>query len=94
MRKDKLMHQVATSLIFAAAACTGIGVIVLMLKENGAAILSALAGNGAFPMAPAPEKGPAAAHKIHLARPSRRGGRRGGRVSNLPDWAIGLSHAA
>lgn len=87
------MLQVATSLIFAAAACAGIGVIFIMLKQNGAAILSALAGHGAFPATPWPEKGPAA-HMVYVVRSPRRADRRAGRANIQPDLAPGISYAA
>lgn len=87
------MLQVTTSLIFAAAACAGIGVIFTMLKHNGAAILSALAGHGAFPANPSPEKGPSA-HMVFISRPSRRTVRRRANVSHTSDLARGISYAA
>lgn len=54
------MVQVATALLFALAAGLGIAVILAMLKSNENAILSALLGEGAFPVAAAPEHRPAA----------------------------------
>src|SRR3546814_10283588 len=48
-RKDKFMVQVAAVFLFALAAGLGLTVILAMLKSNGAAILSALLGEGAFP---------------------------------------------
>ena len=53
------MVQVAAALLFAVAAGLGITVIVAMLKSNEDAILSALLGEGAFPVAAAPKSGPA-----------------------------------
>lgn len=53
------MVQVAAALLFAVAAGIGITVIVAMLKSNEDAILSALLGEGAFPVAAAPKSGPA-----------------------------------
>lgn len=53
------MIQVAAALLFAAAATLGMMVILAMFRTNGDAILSALAGDGAFPHADAPLSGPA-----------------------------------
>jgi hypothetical protein len=52
------MVQVAAALLFALAAGLGITVILAMLRSNEDAILSALAGEGAFPITAGPEKGP------------------------------------
>ncbi|MGH6650273.1 MAG: hypothetical protein ACREB7_03985 [Sphingopyxis sp.] len=52
------MVQVAAALLFAIAAGLGITVILAMLKMNGDAILSALVGEGAFPIVAAPSSGP------------------------------------
>ena len=52
------MVQVAAALLFAVAAGLGLTVILAMLKNNEAAILSALLGEGAFPVDPAPQPGP------------------------------------
>lgn len=49
------MVQVAAALLFAIAAGLGITVIVAMLKSNEDAILSALLGEGAFPVTTAPK---------------------------------------
>ena len=87
------MHQVATSLIFAAAAAISISTIVIMLKQNGAAILSALAGHGAFPAPTSPEKGPSA-HVVYVARPSRRTAQRVSRFTNRAEPMVGISYAA
>ena len=53
------MVQVAAALLFAIAAGLGITVILAMLRNNETAILSALVGEGAFPLANAPQPGPA-----------------------------------
>lgn len=53
------MVQVAAALLFAIAAGLGITVILAMLKNNESAILSALLGEGAFPIATGPVTGPA-----------------------------------
>lgn len=53
------MVQVAAALLFALAAGLGIMVILAMLKSNEDAILSALLGEGAFPVTTAPQPGPA-----------------------------------
>lgn len=53
------MVQVAAALLFALAAGVGITVILAMLKSNEDAILSALTGEGAFPIHGAPDAGPA-----------------------------------
>jgi len=53
------MLQLAAALLFALAAGLGIAVILGMLKTNGEAVLSALAGEGAFPAATGPRTGPA-----------------------------------
>lgn len=52
------MGQIAAALLFAVAAGLGITVILAMVKNNADAVLSALAGEGAFPIARAPESGP------------------------------------
>ena len=52
------MLQIAAALLFAIAAGLGIAVILGMLKTNGEAILSALAGEGAFPINAGPQTGP------------------------------------
>jgi len=52
------MLQISAALLFAIAAGLGIAVILGMLKMNGEAILSALAGEGAFPLAAGPQTGP------------------------------------
>ena len=54
------MVQVAAALLFALAAGLGLMVILAMLKTNADAILSALVGEGAFPVEAAPHPGPAA----------------------------------
>ncbi len=61
------MVQVAAALLFALAAGLGITVILAMLKSNETAILSALLGEGGFPITAPPESGPAS-----TALPSRR----------------------
>ena len=53
------MVQVAAALLVAIAAGLGVAVIVAMVRSNADAILSALAGDGAFPIASAPQPGPA-----------------------------------
>ncbi|SNS26260.1 hypothetical protein [Sphingopyxis indica] len=53
------MVQVAAALLFALAAGLGLMVIVAMVRSNGDAILSALAGDGAFPVAAGPSPSPA-----------------------------------
>lgn len=53
------MVQLAAALLFALAAGLGIVVILGMFRANGDAILSALAGEGAFPIAASPSSGPA-----------------------------------
>ncbi|WP_447764114.1 hypothetical protein [Sphingopyxis panaciterrae] len=53
------MVQVAAALLFVMAAGLGITVILAMVRNNEDAILSALAGEGAFPIVAGPEKGPA-----------------------------------
>ena len=52
------MVQVAAALLFAVAAGLGLTVILAMLKNNENAILSALLGEGAFPVEAAPQPGP------------------------------------
>lgn len=64
------MFQIIAALLFAVAAGLGVAVMVLMLKNNGDAILSALAGEGAFPLDPAPR--PDAAPQGTAARRARR----------------------
>ena len=53
------MVQVAAALLFTLAAGLGIAVILAMLKSNEIAILSALLGEGALPIAATPESDPA-----------------------------------
>jgi len=53
------MVQIATALLFALATGLGITVILGMLRTNSEAILSALVGEGAFPVAAGPLTGPA-----------------------------------
>ncbi len=66
------MVQVAAALLFALAAGLGVTVILAMLKNNENAILSALLGEGAFPVETAPLPGPAS-QKVTLRRsPARR----------------------
>jgi len=66
------MVQVAAALLFALAAGLGVTVILGMLKNNEDAILSALLGEGAFPVNAAPHSGPAS-RKVTLRRsPARR----------------------
>lgn len=52
------MVQVAAALLFTLAAGIGVTVILAMLKSNENAILSALLGEGAFPVdaGPTPQK--------------------------------------
>ena len=66
------MVQVAAALLFALAAGLGVTVILAMLKNNEDAILSALLGEGAFPIDAAPQSGPAP----QKAMPRRSAGRR------------------
>ncbi|HEY0596337.1 hypothetical protein [Sphingopyxis sp.] len=66
------MVQVAAALLFALAAGLGVTVILAMLKNNENAILSALLGEGAFPVDIAPQSGPTPL-KVTLRRsPARR----------------------
>lgn len=64
------MVQVAAALLFAIAAGLGITVILAMLRNNETAILSALFGEGAFPLENAPQPGPA--DKVVTLRRSER----------------------
>ncbi|KTE22488.1 hypothetical protein ATE67_00630 [Sphingopyxis sp. H050] len=64
------MVQVAAALLFALAAGLGLMVILAMLKTNGDAILSALAGEGAFPANTAPQP-PATVIKLRPSAPRR-----------------------
>lgn len=66
------MVQVAAALLFAIAAGLGITVILAMLKTNENAILSSLLGEGAFPLAGAPQPGPA----TNVVKLRQRGDRR------------------
>jgi hypothetical protein len=54
-----MMVQVAAALLFTLAAGIGVTVILAMLKSNENAILSALLGEGAFPVDAATHAGPA-----------------------------------
>ncbi|MFC3785476.1 hypothetical protein GGR90_000233 [Sphingopyxis italica] len=66
------MVQVAAALLFALAAGLGVTMILVMLRNNEDAILSALLGEGAFPADAAPQSGPAP-QKVTLRRsPARR----------------------
>ena len=66
------MVQVAAAILFALAAGLGVTVILVMLRNNEDAILSALLGEGAFPADAAPQSGPAP-QKVTLRRsPARR----------------------
>ncbi len=66
------MVQVAAALLFTLAAGLGVTVILAMLKNNENAILSALLGEGAFPVDSAPQSGPVP-QKMTLRRsPARR----------------------
>jgi len=66
------MVQVAAALLFVFAAGIGVTVILAMLRNNENAILSALLGEGAFPVETAPQPGPAP-QKVTLRRsPARR----------------------
>ena len=65
------MVQVAAALLFALAAGFGLTVILAMLKSNDDAILSALAGEGAFPADAAPQPGPATVIKLRPSAPRR-----------------------
>lgn len=66
------MVQVAAALLFALAAGLGVTVILAMLKNNENAILSALLGEGAFPVDTAPEAGPAPQRMTLRRSPARR----------------------
>lgn len=65
------MVQLAAALLFAVAAGLGITVILAMLKNNETAILSALLGEGAFPIIAGPATGPANG-AVPLHRPATR----------------------
>lgn len=70
------MVQVAAALLFTLAAGLGVTVILAMLKSNENAILSALLGEGAFPVDTASQAGPAP-QKVTLRRsPARHDGPR------------------
>lgn len=79
------MMQVATALLFVVAAIVSLAAIIAMLKNNQFAIVSALAGRGAFPKTPAPEKGPAA-QIVYAVRPVRRAEQRGYPVVAAHRW--------
>lgn len=83
------MFQVATSLIFAIAALASAAAILAMLKNNQAAIWSALVGRGAFPISPTPENGPAA-----QMLPAPRTARRASQRRNFPSAQPQFSRAA
>lgn len=68
------MVQVAAALLFTLAAGLGVTVILAMLKSNENAILSALLGEGAFPVDVASQSRPAP-QKVTLRRsPARHTG--------------------
>ena len=82
------MVQVAAALLFALAAGLGVTVILAMLKNNEDAILSALLGEGAFPIDAAPQSGPAP-QKVTLRRsPARRDAQRPVRAAARMQVAI------
>ncbi|MDK2759761.1 MAG: hypothetical protein KYX64_00205 [Sphingopyxis sp.] len=66
------MVQVAAALLFTLAAGLGVTVILAMLKNNENAILSALLGEGAFPVETAPHTGPAPQRMTLRRSPDRR----------------------
>jgi len=68
------MVQVAAALLFALAAGLGLMVIAAMVRSNGDAILSALAGDGAFPAAAGPSPSPAP-QIVSVRRSAPRGAR-------------------
>ncbi|MEQ8312039.1 MAG: hypothetical protein RIA72_15235 [Sphingopyxis sp.] len=63
------MLQVAAALLFALAAGLGVLVILAMLRNNSSAVVSALLGEGAFPVGVAPQSDPLP-QKIKLRRSS------------------------
>ena len=65
------MVQVAAALLFALAAGLGVTVILAMHRNNEDAILSALMGEGAFPLDIAPQPGPASC-RVTLRRSAAR----------------------
>ncbi len=70
------MLQVAAALLFALAAGLGVLVILAMLRNNSSAVVSALLGEGAFPIGALPQSDPLP-QKIKLRRsPAHRGGPR------------------
>lgn len=86
------MFQIAAALLFAVATGLSVAVIALMLKNNGDAVLSALLGEGAFPLDPAPRPGaaPQGAAQGMVARRARRTAPRPARAA----FPAGLSRAA
>lgn len=66
------MVQVAAALLFTLAAGIGVTVILAMLKSNENAILSALLGEGAFPVDSAAQAGPAPQKATLRRAPARR----------------------
>lgn len=66
------MVQVAAALLFALAAGIGVTVILAMLKHNENAILSALLGEGAFPVGAASQPDPAPRKLTLRHAPARR----------------------
>lgn len=82
------MVQVAAALLFTLAAGLGVTVILAMLKSNENAILSALLGEGAFPIdvasqsRPAPQQSRPAPQRVTLRRsPTRHAGPHAGRTA-------------
>ena len=75
------MVQVAAALLFAIAAGIGITVILAMLKNNQTAVLSALIGEGAFPLESTPQPGPADKVVTLRRSPARRDASRPVRTS-------------
>lgn len=83
------MVHIATSLVFLVIGTLSLGLILAMLQQNQAPILSALAGRGAFPALPSPESGPSARMTFTLRSKKPATARRRDRRM-APQW----SHAA
>lgn len=83
------MIHIAISLSILAIGALSLTVITLMLKQNEAAIRSALLGRGAFPVKLSPDTGPAARLSI-VPRGKGRPAPRRLHGNRAPQW----SHAA
>ena len=86
------MGQIAAALLFAVAAGLGLTVILAMLKSNGSASLSSLAGEGAFAIVTRPAAEPTSEAMPPRRSPARRETARAVRSTSIASPS--LSYAA